>query len=109
MAQSKLEGIAALHIKVAKLPDPVMEYVFHETRKWRFDFAWPDLKVALEVEGGTWSNGRHTRGKGFADDCEKYAEACIDGWQVIRATGDQIKDLSALNWLERLIKSRTAK
>ena len=43
----------------------VKEYLFHPTRKWRFDYAIPDHKIALEVEGGVWTGGRHTRPRIF--------------------------------------------
>lgn len=55
-----------------------------KSRKWRFDFAMPDFMTALEVEGGTWGRSRHTSGKGFAADCEKYNAATKQGWQVYR-------------------------
>lgn len=55
----------------------VREHQFDAARKWRFDFAWLDLLVAVEVEGGTWSAGRHSRGSGFESDCVKYAEGAL--------------------------------
>jgi very-short-patch-repair endonuclease len=66
--------------------DPTPEFRFHPKRRWRFDFAWPAEKIAVECEGGTWSGGRHTRGKGYEGDCEKYNEAVILGWRVLRFT-----------------------
>ncbi|MGL4930900.1 MAG: hypothetical protein ACRC4H_12435, partial [Plesiomonas sp.] len=57
------------------LPKPVSEYVFHPTRKWRLDFAWPEYRLALEIHGGVYSGGRHTRGAGFTEDREKMNEA----------------------------------
>ncbi len=80
------------------------EYKFHPTRKWRFDYCWKDKMIALECEGGTWTNGRHTRGKGYRNDCIKYSEAAILGWKVIRATTDMIKDGTAVELLERAHK-----
>lgn len=71
-------------------PAPVREFVFAKPRRWRFDFAWPSRKVAVEIEGGVWSGGRHTRGGGFIGDCEKYNEACFCGWQVYRLVGKTI-------------------
>lgn len=71
--------------KIAGLPVPVAEHKFHPTRKWRFDYAWPDRLVALEVEGGVWAQGRHTRGSGFVKDMEKYNAAAALGWRVLRA------------------------
>ena len=68
------------------LPTPVAEYRFHETRKWRFDLAWPDLMLALEIEGGVWTRGRHVRPKGFLEDVSKYNAATSAGWLVLRCT-----------------------
>lgn len=72
------------------LPTPVTEHHFHPDRKWRFDFAWLDQKVALEVEGGIWIGGGHNRGKGFAKDIEKYNEAVRLGWRVLRCQPKEI-------------------
>lgn len=60
------------------------EIMFHPKRKWRFDFADQQNKIAVELEGGIWINGRHNRGGGFADDTEKYNEALVMGWRVLR-------------------------
>ncbi len=82
------------------------EHRFHPTRKWRFDFAWPEYKVAVEVEGGIWSQGRHTRGLGFQKDCTKYNEAAVDGWIVIRVTAKHIDSGRALVWARRALTER---
>ena len=66
------------------LTHPLEEVKFHPSRKWRFDYAWPDKMVALEVEGGVWTMGRHTRGIGFVRDMEKYNAATLLGWRVLR-------------------------
>lgn len=66
------------------------EYKFHPQRMWRFDFANVDRKIAVEIEGGIWSGGSHTRGKGFEEDCEKYNEANILGWRVYRFTAGML-------------------
>lgn len=73
-------------------PPPVPEYRFHETRKWRFDFAWPDKKVAVEIEGGIWIRGRHSRGAGMLGDMDKYNSAGALGWRIFRFTSKQYKD-----------------
>lgn len=70
----------------------VKEYRFHSGRRWFFDYAAPDIKVAIEVEGGTWVSGRHSRGAGYARDCEKYNNAALLGWTVFRFTTDMIGD-----------------
>lgn len=71
----------------------VPEFKFHPTRKWRFDLAWPENKIAMEVEGGVWTGGRHTRGTGFLKDCEKYNAAASLGWRVFRFTPKQVRRL----------------
>ena len=88
--KSALEISLAWQLKHFGVAEPVEQYRFHPTRKWAFDFAWPDVKLAVEVEGGTWSNGRHTRGSGFEEDCEKYNAAALDGWLVFRFTGGMV-------------------
>lgn len=62
------------------------EYRFHPHRKWRFDIAWPDRRVAVEIDGGVWSGGRHTTGRGFEGDLEKINSAQALGWIVLRVT-----------------------
>lgn len=84
------------------LEDPETEYKFDKKRRWRFDFAWPAMMIALEAEGGTWTEGGHTRGKGYEKDCRKYNEATAQGWQVYRFTTDMIYDGPLFNRLEKL-------
>lgn len=88
---SSLEEHLALSILVNGLPKPEREYRFDKTRRFRFDFAWPEHKVAAEIEGGTWTGGRHTRGKGFELDCEKYNLAVLAGWRVLRFTEHMVR------------------
>lgn len=64
------------------LPVAEFEHRFHDTRKWRFDIAWPASKVAVEIHGGLFRFGHHSRGKGFLDDREKIATAISMGWKV---------------------------
>jgi len=71
--------------EVLGIPRATPEFSFHPERGWRFDFAWIAHKVALEVEGGVWGNGRHNRPTGFIADMEKYNEACCLGWRLLRA------------------------
>jgi hypothetical protein len=61
----------------------------------------PARLLAVECEGGTWSEGRHVRGGGFEGDCEKYSEAALDGWRVLRVTTTMIDDGRALYFIER--------
>ena len=75
------------------------EYRFHPVRRWRFDFAWPDVKIAVEVEGGAFVQGRHGRGAGITNDCEKYNHAAMLGWRVLRGTSPMIRDSSLVEHL----------
>ncbi len=68
----------------------IKEYKFHPVRKWRFDYAIPSALVALEVEGGVWTGGRHINPKGFLNDMEKYNTATLMGWSVYRTTPDDL-------------------
>ena len=88
--RSQLEIIIHSRILFAGVGEPVTEYRFHPTRKRRFDFAFPDKKIAIEAEGAVWVGGRHTRGSGFTKDSEKYNEAAIMGWRVLRYTSGTI-------------------
>jgi len=84
----------------------VTEYRFHARRRWRFDYAWPEQMLALEIEGGVWSGGRHVRGKGFLGDMEKYNAAALAGWRVLRVTPGQLVDGSAARLVRRALERR---
>jgi len=90
---------------VAAVPDgitePHREYRFHPSRRWRFDYAWPSRMIALEIEGGVWTGGRHTRGAGFLGDMEKYNAATLMGWKVLRCVpGDEAGWVARINGME---------
>lgn len=101
---SELEETFALHLRAMKVGGFEREFKFHDKRKWRFDFAWPEKKIAVECEGGVYSKGRHTRGKGFEQDCEKYNAATADGWKVYRFTMSQIKIGYAIDLIVEALK-----
>lgn len=65
-------------------PELEKEFRFHPTRRWRADFAHLESRILIEIEGGIYVNGRHNRGAGFAADLEKYLEASLAGWRVVR-------------------------
>lgn len=83
----------------------VKEYKFHPERRWRFDYAIPAYKIALEVEGGVWTQGRHTRPQGFLGDVEKYNTATLMGWRVFRTTPTDLYRTSTVNMLKMAIKA----
>ena len=101
-ALSRGEEEFAPHCEVQGL-SPAHEWKFHPKRRWRFDFAFPDVKLAIEIEGGIWQGGRHSRGLGFEEDCVKYAEAAILGWRVIRASTGQVISGQAIDWTLRAL------
>mgnify|MGYP005844091629 FL=1 len=85
------------------LPEP--EYRFHDTRKWRFDFAWPDYKVALEVEGGVFNSGPtgHTSISGFLKDVEKYNTATMMGWRILRCVPDGVGSRAIMDYIKQTL------
>jgi hypothetical protein len=74
---------------------PELEYRFHPTRRWRLDLAFPRYRLAVEVEGGAWVNGRHNRGGGFIKDMEKYNALAMAGWLLLRFVPRQVKNGAA--------------
>lgn len=101
---SELEDRLVLQLRDEGLPEPVREYGFAPPRRWRFDLAWPEIRLAAEVEGATWAMGRHVRGAGFAADCEKYNTAALAGWRVLRFTAAMIDGGRAIEVLRDALK-----
>lgn len=84
------QAVVLAWFAACELPAPVCELCFALPRKFRFDFAWPGQKVALECEGGIWSGGAHGRGSGIIRDLEKYNLAAELGWRVLRCVPDDL-------------------
>ena len=82
----------------------VAEYKFHDTRKWRIDFAIIDLKIGIEIEGGVWSGGAHTRGKGFIEDMEKYNAAVTFGWVILRFTPQDLNKITTFETVKKVVE-----
>ena len=82
-------------IESSLLGECVREYKFLHDRRFRFDLAIPKHKIAIEFEGGVWTHGRHTRGKGYVNDCKKYNLAVMHGWKLLRYT---VEDTKKINW-----------
>lgn len=81
------EAIKQMNLILAAEGKPFeREYKFHPKRKWRFDFAILDKKIAIEFEGIMSKKSRHTTAKGYTGDCDKYNEAQKLGWVVLRYT-----------------------
>ncbi|EXB72951.1 DUF559 domain-containing protein [Acinetobacter sp. 230853] len=109
--QSKVKGEKVVSEGEAKLASDLkalrisfeQEYKFHPKRQWKADFHMTGTKILVEIEGGIWTGGRHTRGKGFIHDMEKYNAATVLGYQVLRFSTEQVKSGLAVRQIERLL------
>jgi hypothetical protein len=81
----------------------VPEYKFHPERKWRFDFAFVDSLVALECQGGLFTNGRHSRGAALLKEHEKLNEAAARGWRILFTTPDKLCMAETVEIIKRAI------
>ncbi len=86
------------------IPAPVSEYRFHDSRKWRFDYAFVDHKLGVEIDGGLFINGGHNRGAQRQKDYEKDAHALMAGWRVLRCSTGQVKDGTVFKWIAEILK-----
>lgn len=120
---SVLENQLEFEIRALKLPKPEREYRFAALatggtgqgvrarlaeaglKDWRFDFAWPKHKFAVEIEGGGWIRGRHNRPKGFADDLRKYHEGMRLGWTIYRCDASMVKRGEASQMVETMLQA----
>jgi very-short-patch-repair endonuclease len=104
--KSRAEETLALHIRAEGLPVPVREFCFHPDRKFRLDFAWPQVRIGVEVQGlGLGGRmGGHQTAAGMRRDCEKANLATAVGWRVLVFTSAQVRDLSAIKVLQQLLQ-----
>jgi very-short-patch-repair endonuclease len=106
---SVLEGeFAALWVALYPMIDLYSEYRFHAQRRWRFDFAHPGAKVAIEINGGQWIKSGHSSGFGLERDYTKLNAAMSDGWSVYQLSGGMI-DEANLVAIAALIQEKTIK
>jgi hypothetical protein len=104
VSESDISLILAQDLPGLKCGTVVREFRFHANRKWRFDWALPEVKVGIEIQGGAWTNGRHVRGKGFLGDMEKFNAATADGWKVFCFSPQQIRNGEAMQFLKKAIR-----
>ena len=104
--KSSLETLFAWSLKAHGIKHYVMEYPFAPPRRWRFDFAFLEERIAVEIHGGVWSLGRHNRPKGYMADLEKMNTAQMMGWMVLQFTGDDIKNGKAIAMINNAFKVR---
>ena len=104
MSKSALEAELALHIKALGLPEPVREYPAITGRKFRFDFAWLEHGLLVEVNGGTYTKGAHSTGQGIRRDYEKCNLATLAGWRVLSFDGKSVKSGEAVEVIRQALE-----
>ena len=78
--------------QIADLPQPHPGYkALLPERRHAIDYAWPEIMLAVEIEGGTYNGGAHVRGVGYRNNCEKYNLLAFKGWYMLRFTTDHVK------------------
>ena len=111
------KSILLMHLKMAKLPMPThgegcenKEFIFHDVRKWRFDYCYLAERVAIEYQGLNWKrdgeNSGHQSIAGLMNDCEKFTEASLLGWTLILVTAESVNSGQAIGWIERALGIR---
>lgn len=102
MMKSESETLLAVQLQQAGIPFE-QEYRFHPDRRWRADFRIWLYPLLIEIDGGGFVSGRHSRGMGVQNDCEKQSAAAILGYRVIRCTPRQVSDGTALDWIRQAL------
>lgn len=106
---ARVTGIAFPRLcTLAGLPEPTPEFRFHPSRRWRFDFCFPVAKVAVEVQGGLFVQGRHSRGAALLKEHEKLNAAAALGYRVVFVTPKQIANGEAIAVVSAAILGQAA-
>lgn len=91
----------------ARIPLPLAEVRFHPTRKWRFDYAWPAQKIAVEYQGGIfYRQASHSGIAGLKRDCLKFSSATALGWRLFLINADMVRDGSAFGFIQDALTSQ---
>jgi hypothetical protein len=98
--------IVTAWLKTLGIPEPVYEYRFHPTRKWRMDLAWPEQKVYLEVQGGVFTNGRHSRGAAMLKEWEKINTASSMGWRVLYCQPSELCMMGTAEFIKKALEAK---
>lgn len=96
--ESTIEATFELGIRALKFPPWERNLVFLEGRKFEIDFAWPQWKVGIEIDGHV-----HRIQERFNSDIEKHALALLAGWTIMRIGGRDIRSGRAFTWAEQLL------
>lgn len=101
---SDLEDAFAQQCEWARLAPPERQYKAITDRRWRWDFAWPDRNLLVEIDGATWTFGRHSRGSGIETDAEKQSTAAAAGFRTMRFTRKMVESGKAVELVEAVLK-----
>jgi very-short-patch-repair endonuclease len=104
VTQSELEELFAFQVKATGLPEPEREAAVIPGRKFRFDFAWLEQRLLVEVNGGTYTKGAHSTGQGIARDYEKANLAVLQGWRVLSFDGKSVKSGEAVETIRKALE-----
>ena len=104
MSASELEDIFATQLDAVGLDGYVREYQAIPGRRFRFDFCWVKERLAVEIQGGTYSRGAHARPLGIKRDYEKGNLAVQFGWKVLQFDADMVKSGQALEFTEKMLR-----
>jgi very-short-patch-repair endonuclease len=107
MAKSNLEELLLLLIRAEGLPEPEREFMFAKSigRRWRLDFAYPEKRIGIEVQGGIYVRGAHSRGTGLERDYEKLNAAQMLGWDVYQFSRKMIESGEAIDIIKRVLEA----
>jgi len=101
----KGEELFLTHLIGYGLPLPTRQFQFDPERRWRSDFAWPDMKIIVEIEGGVFIKGGHVRGLGYEKNCEKYNRATELGYRVYRYSTGMVKRGEAISQIAKVLSN----
>ena len=104
MTQSELEELFAFQVKATGLPEPIREYRAIKGRKFRFDFAWLEHRLLVEVNGGTYTKGAHSTGQGIRRDYEKCNLATLAGWRVLSFDAQAVRSGEAVEQVRKALE-----
>lgn len=106
--ESPLERHLRLAMAAVGLPVAVQEHQFHPTRKWRLDFCWPAVKLAVEIEGGAFAGPGHRSVGVFLKNIDKYNALTLLGWRLLRFHGDQVRSGEAVETIRQALQGEAS-
>lgn len=97
--------IVVQYFRSQGIPEPVFEHKFCDDRKWRFDVAFVEHRVAVEIDGGIWIGGGHNRGAQIKKTWEKENEAQIMGWKILKCEPEDLCLVSTTDMIKRALEN----